>query len=306
MIQFQLLPASRLLADALSDLRSHVSACRSRVFMINFLAVRLVIIAAVLLIGTPPARADDSQSEEDQQTGTLPARKQGTPAYDLSLRHFPRNLRSNALALFSRKNIAPFLIGGAVSGAIAFEDHAIQDAWSIRRGDSTFGKTGFVLGGAYVVGPAVAGLFVAGHYSKNDRFHSFTYSLAQATILNLGLTEGLKYATRRTRPTGSYKSSFPSGHSASAFAIAAVVQNYYGRSAGIVGYGVASFIAASRVRAMEHWASDVAAGATIGYVIGMSVCRQTGISLRWGNVVFLPTLDTKNRGFGLLLIRDSD
>jgi membrane-associated phospholipid phosphatase len=152
----------------------------------------------------------------------------------------------------------------------------------------------------------VAGLFVAGHYSKNDRFHSFTYSLAQATTINLGLTEVLKYATRRTRPKGSDKSSFPSGHSASAFAIAAVVQGYYGRTAGIIGYSVASFIAASRVRANEHWTSDVAAGAVIGYIVGSSVCRRTGISLRMGKVVFLPALDTINRRFGLLLIRDSD
>jgi membrane-associated phospholipid phosphatase len=269
------------------------------------LAVRLVIIAAVLLSGTQSAKAQVLQSEADQETGAPAARKQETPADYTSLRHFPRNLRGNALALFSRKNITPFLIGGAASGVIAFADHGIRDVWSIRGGNSSVGKTGYVLGSAYVVGPAVACLFVVGHYSKNDRFHSFTYSLAQATTINLGLTEGLKYATRRTRPNGDGKSSFPSGHSASAFAIAAIVRSYYGRTAGIIGYGMAGFIAVSRVRANEHWASDVAAGALIGYIVGSSVCRRTGISLRLGKVHFLPSLDTKNRRFGLLLIRDS-
>jgi membrane-associated phospholipid phosphatase len=280
-------------------------ACHCRVFMMCSHFVRLLIIAWALLSGALSSEAKDLPSKEGPPTGTSPARKPETPKDYTSIRHFPGNLRSNALALFSHPNIAPFLIGGIVSGALAFEDHGIRNSWSIRDRDSAFGKTGSLLGGITVVGPAVAGLFVAGHCSKKDRFHSFAYSLAQATTINLGLTEGLKCATRRIRPSGNSKMSFPSGHSSSAFAIAAVVQGYYGRNAGIFGYGVAGFISASRVRANKHWASDVAVGATIGYLVGSSVCRRTGISLRVGKVLFLPSVDTINRRFGLQFIRRS-
>ncbi len=262
--------------------------------------------ALAIFIGSMPAIAEDTGSQTGPPTTAPPAQKTGTPPEYTSLKLFPRNLGRNTLALFNRKNIAPFLIGGVASGALAFADHGIQNHWSIHSGDSTVGIVGANLGGAYVVAPAVAGLLLVGHYSKNDRFHSFTYSLAQATTINLGLVQGLKYTTRRTRPNGSGTFSFPSGHSASAFTIATVVQGYYGRTAGILAYGTAAFVAVSRVRENAHWASDVAAGATLGYIVGSSVCRRTGISLRVGKVVFLPVVDTKNRKFGLLFFRDSE
>ena len=254
-----------------------------------------------ILIGSTPAMAEDTTSQTGPTTTTLPAQQTGTSPEYTRLKLFPRNLGGNTRALFNRKSIAPFLIGGLAGGALAFADHGIRDDWSIRSGDSTIGTVGAHLGGTHVVAPAIATLLVLGHYARNDRFHSFTYSLAQATAINLGLVQGLKYSTRRTRPGGRDKHSFPSGHSASAFTIAAVVQGYYGRTAGILANSAAAFVAVSRVRENEHWASDVAAGATIGYIVGSSVFRRTGISLRVRRIVFFPVLDIKNHKFGLLL-----
>lgn len=80
--------------------------------------------------------------------------------------------------------------------------------------------------------PAMYSLLVAGHYSRNDRFHSYTYALAQAYTLNVGLTAGIKIATHRQRPDGTDNMAFPSAHASNFFAIAAVTHHYFGKTAG--------------------------------------------------------------------------
>ena len=253
------------------------------------------ITAAVILLLMVSGRAVGGD------TGASSGLPNGTPEEYTSLKRFPQNLGGNFLALFSKKNIAPLLIGGAATGVISIWDKDIQEHMSVKDGSSTVGKVGEVLGSYYVVAPTVGGLLIAGHGSQNDRFHSFTYALAQATVLNEGLVEGLKVAVRRTRPDGSDNYSFPSGHAATSFMAATVVEQYYGWKAGIIGYSVASFISVSRLRKNVHWASDVTAGATLGYIVGSSVCRRTGISLRVGKVTLLPAVDAEHRRFGVFL-----
>ncbi len=168
------------------------------------------------------------------------------------------------------------------------------------------GTIGSTAGGAAVVVPAVAGILVLGQYSKNDRFHAFSYALAQGEILDEGFIEGLKVAVGRERPNGSNNRSFPSGHAASSFMIATVVNHYYGWRVGILGYAAATFISASRSRENAHWASDLTAGATIGYIIGSSVSRRTGISMRVKKIVILPAIDLRHRNITLTLWKDSE
>jgi hypothetical protein len=225
-----------------------------------------------------------------------------TPPEYTSLKRFPQNLGRNFLAMFSKKNIAPLLIGSASTGVISIWDEDIQEHFSVQDGSSSVGKVGSALGSLYLVAPLVGGLLIAGNRSQNDRFHSFTYSLTQALVLDQGLNQGMKFAIDRTRPDKSNDQSFPSGHASTSFMIATVVQRYYGWKAGILGYGVASFVGIARLRENKHWASDVTAGATLGYIVGSSVCGRTGISIRGEKLSFTPTVDLANRRVGVLLI----
>lgn len=70
--------------------------------------------------------------------------------------------------------------------------------------------------------------------------------------------------------------SFPSGHTCSAFAIAAVYSSYYRSTiyVPIVAYSLASLTALSRVNDNKHWASDVLIGAALGFAIGKIVARN--------------------------------
>jgi hypothetical protein len=68
--------------------------------------------------------------------------------------------------------------------------------------------------------------------------------------------------------------SFPSGHAARSFAIAAVMANRYGRKGAWIGYGIASVVSLSMVQRDIHWASDVVAGAGLGLAIGKGIATR--------------------------------
>jgi hypothetical protein len=99
--------------------------------------------------------------------------EESTPAEYTDLKKFPKNLAANCGALFSKRNIAPLLVGGAATGIVAPFDDNIRDHVGMAE-STTIGKVGSVIGGPAVVFPTVAGLLIGGHYSSNGRFHSFT------------------------------------------------------------------------------------------------------------------------------------
>jgi membrane-associated phospholipid phosphatase len=79
----------------------------------------------------------------------------------------------------------------------------------------------------------------------------------------------LKDITKEERPDGSSNNSFPSGHTATAFAGAEFMyQEYKDKSIwyGISGYIVATATGAFRVVNNRHWVTDVVAGAGIGII----------------------------------------
>ena len=81
------------------------------------------------------------------------------------------------------------------------------------------------------------------------------------------ITYGLKSAVNRPRPEGSTtrtNSSFPSGHSTAAFALATVFAHEYPKLT-IPCYALASGVALSRIYLGRHYPSDVLAGAVIGF-----------------------------------------
>ncbi|MDR2147401.1 MAG: phosphatase PAP2 family protein [Tannerella sp.] len=82
-----------------------------------------------------------------------------------------------------------------------------------------------------------------------------------------GVVYPLKNTVERKRPDSFRQNSFPSGHTATAFAAAEFLHQEYGEqspwiSAG--GFTMATLIGFSRVFNNRHWVSDVVAGAGIG------------------------------------------
>lgn len=104
---------------------------------------------------------------------------------------------------------------------------------------------------------------VKGKNTMRDRSVIFvtSYVIMASTVLSL------KSIVHEQRPDGSSNNSFPSGHTATAFAGAEFLwQEYKDKSIwyGIAGYAVATGTGLFRIYNNRHWLTDVAAGAGIG------------------------------------------
>lgn len=98
--------------------------------------------------------------------------------------------------------------------------------------------------------------------------------LGTSVITTSLVTEAIKIVSHRERPNGANNKSFPSGHTSGSFALAAGLDEIYGRTIGIPAYLMAVFVASTRINDNKHYLSDVVAGAFIGTWIGRSFARQ--------------------------------
>ena len=124
----------------------------------------------------------------------------------------------------------------------------------------------------------LAGAFATysiGRMIGNPKVATLGADLVRAQFVSQAMTQTIKFSVGRTRPDGT-SLSFPSGHSASAFATAAVLQRHLGWKAGIPAYGLAAYVAASRIQVQRHYLSDVAFGAAIGMIAGRTVTIGRG------------------------------
>ena len=218
-----------------------------------------------------------------------------------SLKRFHINLGHNFIGLFKSANVEPLVVGSTSAAISASEDQNLHNYFKTENTDGILTTTGATLGKPYLVAPAVFGLLLYGHHSSSRHFRTFTYALAQAYTINLGLTAALKAATRRERPDQSNDHSFPSGHAADSFMAATVISKYYGRKATFIAYTAAGFISFSRVKRDVHWMSDIVAGATLGYIVGRTAAAGTGLPSTEPHVSWMPMLNPGHRSVGLAL-----
>ena len=104
---------------------------------------------------------------------------------------------------------------------------------------------------------------VKGRSSWGRMLVSDAFSVALMAIT----VNGLKYSMQTMRPDGSTPNSFPSGHTATAFMAAAMLDKEFGCVSpwiSVGGYVVATTVGVSRILNNRHWISDVLAGAGIG------------------------------------------
>ncbi|CCX64779.1 putative uncharacterized protein [Prevotella sp. CAG:1058] len=90
---------------------------------------------------------------------------------------------------------------------------------------------------------------------------------AASFAIDVAVTYGLKYSIKSTRPDGTDRHSFPSGHASVAFCGAAILDKEFRKVSpwiSVAGYAVATATAVDRVARNRHHWGDVAAGAAIG------------------------------------------
>ncbi len=195
-----------------------------------------------------------------------------------------------------------FLIGTAALAtadrrlARTFQDPGLQESATVRRGAAVFefmGDPGPVLIGA--------GLYGVGRLAGVRPVAALGLHGLEAIVLSASLTGAIKGLAGRARPyvhgdtvPGSFAflrgvrgrdyASFPSGHTSTAFAVAASTtaevahwvdeKGWWPGWKYVVGgtlYGGATLVGISRMYHDQHWASDVVAGAAIGTFSGIKV-----------------------------------
>ena len=134
---------------------------------------------------------------------------------------------------------------------------------------------GETLGGARAQFAGALGTYALGRATGSPTVTSIGTDLIQAQLLSQALTAAVKMSARRARPDGT-NYSFPSGHTSVTFASATVLQRHLGWKAGVPAYGVATYVAMSRIQEKRHFFTDVAFGAALGIVAGRTVTIGRG------------------------------
>lgn len=125
--------------------------------------------------------------------------------------------------------------------------------------------------------PVLAGLYSYSLWDQNEPLHDLSGSLISAYAITTTTTTLLKVAVNSDRPTREFNDGhygFPSYHTSSSFALASVVDEYYGHRAGLPAYALAGVIGWTRLDNRDHDLSDVVFGAALGYVVGKGVARR--------------------------------
>lgn len=100
-------------------------------------------------------------------------------------------------------------------------------------------------------------------------------------LITEAIVQPVKRLVKFTRPDGSDSHSFPSGHTARAFAGAELLRITYGSWIGLAGYGVATAVGVMRVCSGRHWLTDVIGGAGVGILSAQLARLLLPLERRW-------------------------
>lgn len=247
----------------------------------SYLTLTLAFTAATAF-GQDPAGDGAVQSAQPSQTEETP-----TPGLSQASLH--------PTTLTPRPSVWRDLFGDTVSDVRhaprkqTFEWLAIGAvaALSTRPADSKFGRSltsktnltetfepGALIGSTPLQLGLSATTYALGRAAGWPRMTAVSADLFRAELLADGMAVGLKEVVRRQRPEGS-GFAFPSGHTTVSFASATVLQHHFGWRVGAPAYGLATYVALSRVQMKRHYLSDVAFGAALGIVAGRTITVGT-------------------------------
>lgn len=180
-----------------------------------------------------------------------------------------------------KKYVVPFVL---ISGGLIAADRKIADRFPNSNDQAKWSGRVSQLGASYSLAGFAGGTYLLGLFTKNEHARETGLLSLQALAHTQVVVFGLKQLTNRQRPVdgdgrgGFWEggNAFPSGHAASAFAVATVFSYEYRHhiAVPIVAYSLAGLVSASRIGAERHWASDIFVGGAAGFLLGRYVYRQ--------------------------------
>jgi hypothetical protein len=253
---------------------------------VTIMKVSLALVMSVTLAGTPVAAQDVAASNEP---GQAPASDQ--PRKDAAPEHahtgwatLLRDTSRDFVAFPKRRSTWTLLGIGAASALAAHQGDSYVESHVVgNQSANTFFRAGKWVGSTYMQIGSGVGLWAVGRYviapatdeSKTNRFSEIGFDLIRSQIVSQAVVHGMKYSIRRDRPTGEC-CSFPSGHAATAFAAASVLERHLGYRGSWPALAGATYVAASRLVDNRHFLSDVMMGAGVGMAAGWTVVGTQG------------------------------
>jgi PAP2 superfamily protein len=223
---------------------------------------------------TPQTQPPADAKPKDPDDQKAEAKEPPTPAHT-GIRALFGDLGQDIKHLPSMQNLYLAAIGGGLAAAV----HPADQSFNARLQNTpdavnTMFKPGHIIGDTPEQVALSLGTYAFGRIFDQPKVSHLGMDLLQAQILTEMLVEPLKFATHRLRPDGSNHQSFPSGHAAITFATATVIERHLGWRKSLLGYAIASYVAASRLHDNVHYLSDVVFGAAVGSIAGRTVVHH--------------------------------
>jgi PAP2 superfamily len=215
-----------------------------------------------------PAAAESSLSSA--QVVPKPAGPPPTPAHT-GIKAMLKGLVTDFENLPSKENAWWAGIGGAGALAVHPADNNVN-AHLVGK-DALF-SPGRIIGATPTLLGVAATVYAFGRLKDEPKVSHVGMDLIRSVAVAEALTQALKYTTRRERPDGSGRNSFPSGHAADTFAFATALERHLGWRGAVPAYVLSSYVASSRLHENRHFLSDVVFGSAVGIIAGRTVTRH--------------------------------
>lgn len=187
---------------------------------------------------------------------------------------------------------------GAGIAMISISDNQVSQSMQLHYSQSTVLNLTNEWGAWQKVIPVSAGIFGTSLLTNDAKFQDAAFTSLQALLMtNIAVNAG-KFLFARERPThseGPYDldfvesgaTSFPSGHTATAFAFVTPWVVYYPGPVTYTMMAIPVGTAIARVAKGKHWLSDVSAGAAIGFSMAYHLSKKH-LNLRSKKVNIMP------------------
>jgi hypothetical protein len=193
------------------------------------------------------------------------------------LEEWPDRIIEDSNEAFLRSdNLTALLLAGGASIAMhnTDADDNLNDNFRRHRVFRDFTDESFNIIGNPGTHFAVTGLWYVLSADKEDDFNrERAWTMMTALSVSGLTTAGLKAIRHNDTPNGK-RCAWPSGHTSSSFAVAAVLDEFYGPKVGIPAYALAGLVGYRMMDTRDHWASDVVFGATLGWVVGHTIADK--------------------------------
>lgn len=210
---------------------------------------------------------------EGEQVIGQPAGPAPTPRHT-GVKALFKDLVQDVKHLPSKENLFWAGVGGGLALAVHPADDNVTETMVNSDFAKDFFKLGKYLGQLYTLLPVAVTVYAVGRGKDEPKISHVGMDLIQSLLISEALVQTLKYTTRRERPDGSDKHSFPSGHAADTFAFATALERHLGWKGAVPAYIFASYVAISRLPDNKHWLSDVMFGSAVGIISGRTVTRH--------------------------------